>query len=98
VVRQSRTRMQSLIDLEELENLPDTNTDPDRTHTRDRLLQLIQQLKPLDRHVILSYSKGSTPPRSAKSLVSLQQTLPPKDSSHQNFAGSLVSAGGKLNE
>jgi len=58
VVRQSRTRMQSLVDLEELENLPHSNTDPDRTHTLDRLLKLIQKLKPLDRHVILSYLEG----------------------------------------
>lgn len=58
VVRQSRTRVQALVGVEELENLPDTNTDPDRTHTLDRLLQLIQQLKPLDRHVILSYLEG----------------------------------------
>jgi RNA polymerase sigma-70 factor, ECF subfamily len=58
VVRQSRTRMHSLVDLEELENLPDANSDPDRAHTLDRLLQLIQQLKPLDRHVILSYLEG----------------------------------------
>ena len=58
VVRQSRTRSHTLVGLEELENLPDTSTDPDRTHTLDRLLQLIQQLKPLDRHVILSYLEG----------------------------------------
>jgi RNA polymerase sigma-70 factor (ECF subfamily) len=58
VVRQSRTRSQALVGLEELESLPDTNSDPDRTHTLDRLLQLIQQLKPLDRHVILSYLEG----------------------------------------
>jgi RNA polymerase sigma-70 factor (ECF subfamily) len=58
VVRQSRTRSQALVGLEELENLPDSNTDPDRVHILDRLLQLIQQLKPLDRHVILSYLEG----------------------------------------
>jgi len=58
VVRQSRTRTQSLVGLEELENLPDTNTDPDRTQTLDRLLQLIQQLKPIDRHMILFYLEG----------------------------------------
>ena len=58
VVRQSRSRSQALVGLEELENLPDMNIDPDRTETLDRLLLLIQQLKPLDRHVILSYLEG----------------------------------------
>jgi len=58
VLRQSRTCFPALVGLEELENLPDTNSDPDRTHILDRLLQLTQRLKPLDRHVILSYLEG----------------------------------------
>jgi RNA polymerase sigma-70 factor (ECF subfamily) len=57
---QRRTKFQALVDLEELENLPDTTGvhNPDRTHALDRLLNLIQRLKPLDRHVILSYLEG----------------------------------------
>ncbi len=46
---------------EELENLPDANSGQqvaDRSHDLDRLLSLIQRLKPLDRHVILSYLEG----------------------------------------
>lgn len=61
VIRQRRTRLQSLVGLEELENLPDLNSGPaaaDRSHALDRLLSLVQQLKPLDRHVILSYLEG----------------------------------------
>jgi RNA polymerase sigma-70 factor (ECF subfamily) len=61
VLRQRRTRGRELIGLEELENLPDANhgqSAADRGHALDRLLTLIQRLKPLDRHVILSYLEG----------------------------------------
>jgi RNA polymerase sigma-70 factor, ECF subfamily len=61
VSRQLRTRSQALVGLEELENLPDANSGQqaaDRTQDLDRLLNLIQRLKPLDRHVILSYLEG----------------------------------------
>lgn len=61
VIHQRRTQLQSLVGLEELENLPDLNSGPaatDRTQALDRLLGLIQRLKPLDRHVILSYLEG----------------------------------------
>jgi len=61
VVRQSRNRAQGLVQLEELESLPDSNSAmdaADRSHALDRLLNLIQRLKPLDRHVILSYLEG----------------------------------------
>lgn len=61
VMRQRRTRSQALVGLEELENLPDATTGPqaaDRSQALDRLLDLIQRLKPLDRHVILSYLEG----------------------------------------
>jgi RNA polymerase sigma-70 factor (ECF subfamily) len=60
-MRQRRTRSEALVGLEELENLPDATTGPqaaDRSHALDRLLDLIQRLKPLDRHVILSYLEG----------------------------------------
>jgi RNA polymerase sigma-70 factor (ECF subfamily) len=61
VIRQQRTRSQALVGLEELENLPDPRNRPDAadwSHALDRLLALIQRLKPLDRHVILSYLEG----------------------------------------
>jgi RNA polymerase sigma-70 factor (ECF subfamily) len=60
VLHQRRTRAQALVGLEELEDLPDGNSGQaaDRSQTLDRLLQLIQRLKPLDRHVILSYLEG----------------------------------------
>ncbi len=61
VMLQRRSRSQALIGLEELESLADTNSGQpaaDRSHALDRLLQLIQRLKPLDRHVILSYLEG----------------------------------------
>jgi RNA polymerase sigma-70 factor (ECF subfamily) len=59
VFRESR-RLSSLSSLEELENLPDTDltdieADTDRRRNLDRLERLIQQLKPLDRQVIISY-------------------------------------------
>jgi RNA polymerase sigma-70 factor, ECF subfamily len=61
ITSQRRFKMQTLVDLEELENLPDANSGAakaDRRHALDRLLNLIQRLKPLDRHVILSYLEG----------------------------------------
>ena len=60
VLRQRRTRPEALVGLEELENLADTDSEhaADRSHALDRLLRLIQQLTPLDRHVILSYLEG----------------------------------------
>lgn len=61
VLRQRRIRGQELLGLEELENLPDANDAAlaaDRGHALDRLLALIQRLKPIDRHVILSYLEG----------------------------------------
>lgn len=61
VLKWRRVRGQELMGLEELENLPDANSAlqaADRSHTLDRLLGLIQRLKPIDRHVILSYLEG----------------------------------------
>src|SRR5450432_4853326 len=61
VLRQRRSKSQALVGLEELENLPDAGSGQqaaDRSHALDRLLNLIQLLKPLDRHVILSYLEG----------------------------------------
>ena len=61
VIRQRRAKSQTLVSLEELENLPDHTADglgADQRLALDRLLALIQQLKPLDRQVILSYLEG----------------------------------------
>lgn len=61
VLRQKRSRSQMLFDLEELENLPDTQSihaSADRKQALDRLLELIQLLKPLDRQLILAYLEG----------------------------------------
>lgn len=60
VLRQRR-KVQGLVGLEELENLPDEASGPqaaDRSHSLDRLLQLIQRLNPLDRQLILAYLEG----------------------------------------
>jgi len=61
VLRQRRARSQALVGLEELENMPDGNSilqAADRSQALDRLISMIQRLKPLDRHVILSYLEG----------------------------------------
>ena len=61
VIRQRRARAQVLVSLEELVNLPDRNADgfaAGQRQTLERLLVLIQSLKPLDRQVILSYLEG----------------------------------------
>jgi RNA polymerase sigma-70 factor (ECF subfamily) len=61
ILRQRRSKSQALVGLEELDNLPDANSGQqaaDRSQALDRLMTLIQGLKPLDRHVILSYLEG----------------------------------------
>jgi RNA polymerase sigma-70 factor (ECF subfamily) len=61
VLHQRRTRSQALVGLEELENMADGRSGQpaaDRTQALNRLTTLIQLLKPLDRHVILSYLEG----------------------------------------
>jgi RNA polymerase sigma-70 factor (ECF subfamily) len=61
IIRQRRAKAQTMVSLEELENLPCQTNDglgTDKRHSLDRLLALIQQLKPLDRQVILSYLEG----------------------------------------
>jgi len=57
VLRERRTFL-SLVSLEELEKLPETAQDElaaDQRMNLERLSGLIQQLKPLDRQVIISY-------------------------------------------
>ena len=61
VMRQRRANTQPMVSLEELERLPDHSVDGSAADTRqalERLLGLIQSLKPLDRQVILSYLEG----------------------------------------
>lgn len=61
VLRQKRSKSQVLVGLEELENMPQSGSgqpSADRSQDLNRLLSLIQLLKPLDRHVILSYLEG----------------------------------------
>ena len=61
IIRQRRAKAQTMVSLEELDNLPGQTAGglgADQRHSLDRLLALIQQLKPLDRQVILSYLEG----------------------------------------
>ena len=61
VIRQRRVNAQTLVSLEELEQVPDRSVDGRDADTRqalERLLGLIQSLKTLDRQVILSYLEG----------------------------------------
>jgi RNA polymerase sigma-70 factor (ECF subfamily) len=58
VIRQRRVNAWKLVSLEELEHLPDRDVGwaaTDQHQAFERLLELIQSLKPLDRQVILSY-------------------------------------------
>jgi RNA polymerase sigma-70 factor (ECF subfamily) len=60
VIRQRRT-CAGLVSLEEVESIAIGQEDEiclDRRMTRERLLKLIQRLKPVDRQVILSYLEG----------------------------------------
>ena len=61
IIRQRRTNALSLVALEEVESLPDKNESErsaDQLKALERLLKLVQLLKPLDRQVILSYLEG----------------------------------------
>lgn len=61
VTRQRRTRPQVLVGLEDLERLPDTNDGEllaQHRETLQRLLDLIQQLRFIDRQVMLAYLEG----------------------------------------
>jgi RNA polymerase sigma-70 factor (ECF subfamily) len=61
VIRQRRTKASTLVGLEELQSLPDQMAGAARSHRNhvlEKLLQMIQRLKPLDRQVILSYLEG----------------------------------------
>jgi len=60
VVRQRRIHA-GLVSLEEIESVPvheDSESVAERSTALDRLLRLIQRLKPIDRQVILSYLEG----------------------------------------
>jgi RNA polymerase sigma-70 factor (ECF subfamily) len=61
VIRQRRRNSRTLVGLEELESMPDRSEgvmNADRRHALERLLELVQNLKPLDRQIILSYLEG----------------------------------------
>jgi RNA polymerase sigma-70 factor, ECF subfamily len=61
IIRQRRTNALSFVGLEEVESLPDKNDGEraaDQLKALERLLKLVQRLKPLDRQVILSYLEG----------------------------------------
>ena len=61
VIHQRRSHASAWLSLEEVGTLADPaegERAADRRHSVDRLLELIQQLKPLDRQVILSYLEG----------------------------------------
>jgi RNA polymerase sigma-70 factor (ECF subfamily) len=61
VILQRRKNSQTLVGLEELEDVPDLREGEraaDQRHALERLWELVQSLKPLDRQVILSYLEG----------------------------------------
>jgi RNA polymerase sigma-70 factor (ECF subfamily) len=61
VLRERRSRAHVLVTVEELEAMPDPvapEAAAGERHSMERLLALVQGLKPLDRQVILSYLEG----------------------------------------
>jgi RNA polymerase sigma-70 factor, ECF subfamily len=61
ILRERRSKAATLVGLEELESLPDRSAgvaNAERRQVLERLLELIQQLQPLERQVILSYLEG----------------------------------------
>jgi len=81
VAKQYRTRPEALVGLEELESLPDPHRSEaaaDRSIALNKLLEMIQKLKPLDRDVILSYLEGLTRKKSARSQGCQLETSQPR--------------------
>jgi RNA polymerase sigma-70 factor (ECF subfamily) len=61
VIRQRRMNSRTLVSLEEVDAVPAKSENElavDERRALDRLLSLVQRLKPLDRQVILSYLEG----------------------------------------
>jgi len=61
VILQRRKNSPTLVGLEEVESIPDLREGAqaaNRRHALERLWELVQSLKPLDRQVILSYLEG----------------------------------------
>lgn len=61
VLRDRRAKTRTLVSIDEAASLPeprDSSTELDRRNTIERLYALIQELKPLDREVILLYLEG----------------------------------------
>jgi RNA polymerase sigma-70 factor (ECF subfamily) len=61
VIRQRRVNSRTLVSLEEVDAVPAKNQSElvaNQREALDRLLRLVQRLKPLDRQVILSYLEG----------------------------------------
>jgi RNA polymerase sigma-70 factor, ECF subfamily len=61
VMQQARTRASTMVGIDALEELPDVNATEENSDQRvalERLLALIQKLKPVDRQVIVSYLEG----------------------------------------
>jgi RNA polymerase sigma-70 factor (ECF subfamily) len=61
VIRQRRMNSRTLVSLEEVDAVPARSENElavDERRALDRLLSLVQRLKPLDRQVILSYLEG----------------------------------------
>ena len=61
VIKQRRSKGAGLVGLDDVENLPQANSSheaADRNQDLARLTEFIQQLKPLDRQVILLYLEG----------------------------------------
>lgn len=59
VVRDRRSKSRTFVTLDDVASLPAAGEPPDRRATLDQLYALIQQLKPLDREVILLYLEGT---------------------------------------
>ena len=58
VDRKVRARKREFVSLEEIDTRADDGPDLDRQHALTRLYALIQELKPLDRQVMLAYLEG----------------------------------------
>src|SRR5262249_52892114 len=58
ITRQQRARSKHLVCLEDFDSMPEppeTNSSPDQRLDAERLLQLIHQLRPIDRQIMLLY-------------------------------------------
>ena len=101
VARQYRTRPEALVGLEELDSMPDPQRGAaaaDRSIALNKLLELIQRLKPMDRDVILSYLEGLDAEEIGEITGLSARNVATKIHRIKNFLAGFYNEGGQIRD